>query len=75
MTSRTATRAGRPTAEIAFERSIEGSNSEIFVMNADGSGVENLSGIPADEFEPRVSPDGESIAFVSDRDGNDESTR
>ncbi len=39
-------------------------------MNADGSGVTNLSNHRADDFGPAWSPDGSRIAFSSDRDGN-----
>jgi Tol biopolymer transport system component len=41
-------------------------------MNADGSGEVNLSSSEADDREPVWSPDGRRVAFVSDRDGNQE---
>ncbi|HEX7049665.1 MAG TPA: LpqB family beta-propeller domain-containing protein [Longimicrobiales bacterium] len=45
-------------------------NYEIYVMNVDGSGLENLTNDPATDYYPVWSPDGTKIAFVSDRDGN-----
>lgn len=47
-------------------------NSEIYVMNADGSGVIRLTDDPATDENPSWSPDGSLIAFRSYRDGNAE---
>lgn len=53
-----------PAGTIVFERGIEGSK-DIHTMNADGSGVVQLTEGPNDEFGPSWSPDGSKIAFWS----------
>ena len=58
-------------SKIAFESDRNG-NAEIYVMNADGSGLTNLTNRAASDFEPSFGPDGSKIAFDSDRDGNGE---
>src|SRR5215207_2967976 len=45
---------------------------DIFVMNADGSGLVALTGYGADDSQPAFSPDGSRIAFTSSRTGNAE---
>jgi TolB protein len=57
--------------ELAFVSRRDG-NSEIYVMNADGSGQENLTKHPARDSHPSWSRDGRKLAFVSRRDGNSE---
>ena len=44
----------------------------IYVMNADGSGQRKLTRLSNSDGSFSWSPDGRRIAFVSDRDGNDE---
>ena len=55
--------------KLAFVSRRDG-NSEIYVINADGSGQENLTQHPARDSHPSWSPDGRKLAFVSRRDGN-----
>ena len=57
--------------KLAFVSRRDG-NSEIYVMNADGSGQENLTQHPASDSHPSWSRDGRKLAFVSRRDGNSE---
>jgi TolB protein len=44
-------------------------NDEIFVINADGSGLRRLTRNAAADGHPAWSPDGKKIAFLSRRDG------
>lgn len=53
--------------KIAFVSNRDG-NAEIYVIDADGTDLVNLSNNAADDYYPRWSPDGTKIAFVSYRD-------
>jgi dipeptidyl aminopeptidase/acylaminoacyl peptidase len=56
-------------SKIAFS-SYRTGHSEIWVMNADGSGATALTNSQSLDSDPNWSPNGEQIAFNSTRDGN-----
>ena len=45
-------------------------NWEVYVINLDGSGLKQLTNNPANDGLPTWSPDGQHIAFASDRGGD-----
>ena len=61
---------------IAFARSTDAFNSDIFLMNADGSSLRRLTRSQGtrdkqgEEMMPTWSPDGRRLVYVSNRDGN-----
>jgi Tol biopolymer transport system component len=65
-----ATQSG-PGGKLAFVTYRDG-DAEIYVTNADGSGVVNLTDNPAYDWEPSWSPDGTMLVFNSDRSGDAE---
>jgi len=56
-------------SRIAFSSDRAG-DFEIFVMNADGTGVTRLTNDPGSDLSPSWSPDGHRLAFESDRNGD-----
>ena len=64
-----ATTVAQTHSRIVFSSNRDG-NSEIYVMNADGSGQTRLTISPGDDTEPNWSPDRRRIVFSSNRDGN-----
>ena len=57
---------------LAFDSDRSG-NMDIYKMRIDGTGLQQLTRDPADDFRPSWSPDGREIAFHSWRSGNRDS--
>jgi len=64
-----AVRASPDGKTLAFDSDRSG-NMDIYRMNVDGSGLQQLTTNSADEFRPVWSPDGRQIQFQSWRSGN-----
>jgi Tol biopolymer transport system component len=61
--------AGEVLERIAFLTNRDG-NSEIYVMNTDGSGILNLTNDEGEEYYPTWSPSGMQVAFRSYRESS-----
>jgi Tol biopolymer transport system component len=56
-------------AQVVFSADRSG-NYDLYVLNADGSGLRRLTDHPARDLHPAWSPDGQTIAFETNRNGN-----
>ncbi len=65
----TDTSSGRYLIAFSSSRGSEASDSDIYVMDPDGSNKVNLTDNDSENEYPSWSPDGSKIAFYSDRDG------
>lgn len=59
-------------SRIVFSNKLD-TNTEICLINADGSGLTNLTQNAARDINPTFSPDGKRIAFATNRHGNSNS--
>ncbi len=55
--------------QIAFASNGTG-DYEIYVMNADGSNIRQITDSPGKDIYPTWSPDSRMLAFATNRDGN-----
>lgn len=58
--------------KVVFESTRDGPDADIFLMNADGSNVVQLTRNDSYDGTPAWTPDGRFIVFASERDGNEE---
>ncbi len=58
-----------PQGKIAFSKGFNDGNAEMFVINPDGSGLQNVTNSEAYDINGTISPDGTKIAYTSNADG------
>jgi len=58
----------RDGSKLAFVREVTPGHSQIFVMNADGSGQVNISNSASNDIQPNWRPTADQLVFASDRD-------
>jgi TolB protein len=59
-----------PEGRIVFHSEFKDKKSEISIADIDGSNIIQLTDNGTEEWHPEVSPDGKHIAFMSDRDND-----
>ena len=55
---------------LAFASTRNAEHPDIYVKHVDGTAMTQLTSDPADDIQPRFSPDGQRIVFCSNRSGN-----
>lgn len=60
---------GRQIVFAGVRDALDVATNDVFVMNADGTDVRNLSRHPGEDFDPKWSADGRSVVFASLRSG------
>ncbi len=55
---------------MAFASTRNSDHADIFMKDVDGYAITQLTSDPADDIQPRFSPDGKSVVFCSNRCGN-----
>ena len=60
-----------PDGRIVYESAFDG-DSDVWIMNQDGTGRKNLTSSPGRDGSPKVTPDGRYILFTSVRSGTSE---
>ncbi|MFI5253002.1 MAG: S9 family peptidase [Bacteroidota bacterium] len=68
---------GKKIAFVVTESNLEKgkSNQDVYVMNADGSDIRNLTDTPGPDNHPRWSPDGKWLLFISSRENGSQAWR
>lgn len=59
-----------PDGRILFQSKSPSAN--IFIANIDGTGVIQLTDTDSNDYSPKISPSGKQVAFLANRDGNQE---
>lgn len=57
-----------PDGRIVYD-ALDNNRAAVWIMNADGSGAQQLTSNDSFDYEPHISPDGRFIIFTSDRTG------
>lgn len=55
---------------LVFASTRNSEHPDIFMKDVDGYAITQITSDPADDIQPRFSPDGESVVFCSNRGGN-----
>jgi TolB protein len=63
---------GGPPGTVVFYSRRGGTLAKLYTMNADGSGVTQITTGPGNDLWPDISPNGRFVAFSSNRAGNNE---